>query len=198
MDVTIVVATHGERHWLDLAVARATKSAWVQGCPVIYVHGLTLHGARNAGLAQVATTYVVFLDADDELQPGYCERLLQGTANLRVPSVQYVTPSGRPRAPYVPKVVGHTHDCEGRCLLEGNFAVIGSMVRVDMLRDIGAFGTEAIWEDWSVWRRLYLSGATVETIPEAVYIAHTNPRGRNVSMSAVERARVYREIKEAA
>lgn len=203
MDVTIVVATYGERRWLDLAVARATKSAEAQGVPFIYVHGLTLHGARNAGLAQVETTYVVFLDADDELRPGYCETLLKGTANIRVPSVQYVTPGGRPRQPYVPRVAGHNHACEARCLLDGNYAVIGSMVRVDMLRDVGGFRDEVVYEDWSAWLRMYRSGATVETIPDAVYVAHVNPQSRNRAPSmevknAAHHAIVAATLKEAA
>lgn len=186
MDVTIVIATYGAREWLDLGTRRAVPSAFEQGVPVVYVHGLTLHGARNAGLAQVQSEHVVFLDADDELAPGYCETLASGTADLRVPAVQYVA-GGRPRAPYVPKVAGHTHDCIGECFQHGNFAVIGTMARTELLREAGGFEDFAWSEDWALWARCWKAGATVETIADAVYIAHVNPESRNRAPSPQER-----------
>lgn len=197
MDVTIVIASFGTLDWLETAT-RAARSAFAQGVPVITVHGLSLHGARNAGLAQVQTEYVVFLDADDELAFGYCELLSAGSADLRVPSVQYVSPSGRPQAPYVPKVAGHTHDCQPTCLVDGNYAVIGSMARAQLLRDVGAFRDEQCYEDWSVWLRMYHAGASVETIPDAVYIAHVRPDSRNRGLPMDVKNRVHREIVDGA
>ena len=194
MDVTIVIGSHGARDWLDLGTQRAAQSAFEQRVPVIYVHGLTLHGARNAGLAQVETEHVVFLDADDELAPGYCETLAAGTADLRVPSVQYVTPGGRPRAPYVPKVAGHTHDCDAACMLDGNYAVIGSMANVELLRSVGGFRDEDCYEDWSAWLRMYHAGATIETIPAAVYVAHVREDSRNRALSIETKNRVHHQI----
>jgi glycosyltransferase involved in cell wall biosynthesis len=198
MDVTIAIASHGDRDWLDLGTQRAAQSAFMQGVPVIYVHGLTLHGARNAALAQVQTEHVVFLDADDELRPGYCETLSTGTADLRVPSVQYVTPGRRPRRPYVPKVAGHEHSCEAPCLEEGNYAVIGSMASVKLLRSVGGFRDEDCYEDWSAWLRMYRGGATVETIPMAVYVAHVRPDSRNRALTMEVKNRVHHEILRAA
>lgn len=193
MDVTIAIATYGDRHWLDVGTQRAATSAFEQGAPVLYVHGLTLHGARNAALAQVETEHVVFLDADDELAPGYCETLAAGTADIRVPSVQYVR-RGRPARPYVPNVAGHTHACEAACLLDGNYAVIGAMANVELLRSVGGFRDEECYEDWSAWLRMYAAGATVETIPAATYIAHVRPNSRNRGLSMEVKNRVHQQI----
>lgn len=194
MGVTIICATYGDRRWIDLAVSRALPSALAQGVPVVYVHGLTLHEARNAGLAQVKTEHVVFLDADDELHSGYCDALSVGTADLRVPAVQYVTPGGRPTAPYVPRVAGHHHACAAGCLSAGNFAVIGSMANAQLLRDVGGFRGEAAYEDWSAWLRMYRAGASVETIPEAIYVAHVRNDSRNRALSMETKNRVHHEI----
>lgn len=194
---TIVIASFGELKWLDIATRRAARSAFQQGVPVIVVHGHTLHGARNAGLAQVETEYVVFLDADDELAPNYCTFLGEGSADLRAPSVQYVSPSGQPRAPYVPRVAGHHHDCSASCLLDGNYAVIGSMARAELVREVGGFRDFAWSEDWDLWLRMYRSGATVETIPDAVYIAHVRHDSRNRAPDPATRNAAHYEIHRA-
>lgn len=191
--VTIVVASFGDRGWYDTA-HRAVASAFAQNVPVIAAHGLTLHGARNAGLAQVETDHVIFLDADDELRPDYCKILRTGSADLRIPSVQYITPGDRPRPPYVPNVAGHTHACEASCLLDGNYAVIGSMANTQLLRSVGGFRDELAYEDWAAWLRMYRAGATVETIPEAVYIAHVRLDSRNRNLSMETKNRIHHEI----
>lgn len=191
-DVTIVVGTYGSDEWKRLAATRAIPSANLQA-PTLHCHGETLAKARNEGLALVETEYVVFLDADDELAPSYVETLLTGSADLRVPSVSYVL-NGVPRPPYVPNVAGHRHDCEARCLEDGNYAVIGSLARTELVRAVGGFGEERVYEDWATWLRMYRAGATVETIPEAVYLAHFRPDSRNRAPSMEVKNAVHREI----
>jgi glycosyltransferase involved in cell wall biosynthesis len=103
MTCTVCVATYGDPSWVELA-QRAIASAEPQA-PVVHVHGDTLAGARNAALDLVETEWVVFLDADDELEPGYIDTLAAGTADLRAPAVRYVR-GRREREPYVPCVAG--------------------------------------------------------------------------------------------
>ena len=196
MDVTIVVASYGDRQWIDLAHERATRSAMQQGAPVIYVHGLTLHGARNAGLAQVETEHVVFLDADDELEPGYLDAMLTGTADLRAPAVWYVKSSGRAQAPYVPRVAGHTHACTGECIAsgDGNWIVIGAMVRTEMVRRAGGWRDWPCYEDFDLWMRVLLLGATVEALPAAIYRAHVRQDSRNRAPAMEVKNTVHHEI----
>jgi hypothetical protein len=195
--VTISVATYGDSCWIDLATRRAIPSALAQGVPVVYVHGLTLHGARNAALEQVATEHVVFLDADDELRPGYCDALAAGTADLRAPAVQYVTSGGRPQAPYVPRVAGHQHDCTADCLTDGNWIVVGAMARTDLLRSVGGWEAFEWSEDWALWARCWRAGATIETISDAVYVAHVNPASRNRAPDHKAKNRAHWEIHRA-
>ena len=191
--VTVCCGTFGGDEWIDLARQRALPSARLQCARVIHVHARTLAEARNLALAEVETEFVIFLDADDELAPGYIETLLAGTADIRVPSVSYVA-GGIPRKPYVPKVAGHDHQCEAACLEAGNYAVIGSLARTELVRAVGGFGEEAVYEDWACWLRMYRAGATVETIPEAVYIAHFRHDSRNRSPDIETKNRVHWEI----
>ena len=193
MDVTVVIASYGDRGWLDLGTQRAAVSAFAQGCPVIYVHGLTLHGARNAALEQVQTEFVVHLDADDELEAGYVQALSAGTADLRAPAVRYVS-GARAATPYVPKVAGHHHACSADCLRDGNWLVVGAMARTDLLREVGGWRDWPCYEDWDLFQRAWLAGATIEAIPAAVYRAHVNSQSRNRAPAMGLKNAVHHEI----
>ena len=196
MEVTIVVATFGGDEWRQLAAERAIPSAEAQGVPVVHHHGETLHGARNDALDLVDTEWVLYLDADDELEPGFIDAMSAGTADVRAPSVRYVR-GRRPRSAWVPMVAGHAHTCTAECLLEGNWLVVGSLVRAEMIRAVGGW-RDFIWsEDWDLWLRCHLAGATIEAIPAAVYKAYVRPQSRNRSADQATRARVHREILDA-
>ena len=77
--VSIVIATCGSDDWSDLAWSRAYPSADAQeGRGEIVVEhypDLTVSAARNAAAAHASGDVLVFLDADDELAPGYLTAL---------------------------------------------------------------------------------------------------------------------------
>lgn len=196
MEVTVVVATYGAQEWIDLATARAVPSAEALDVPVVRVHGATLHEARNAGLAMVETEWVCHLDADDELEPKYFERMELGTADLRVPSVRYVK-NGFDQGVRMPRVAGHAHTCIDLCLTEGNWLVVGTVARARLLRDVGGWHDYEWSEDWDLWLRCHLAGATIEAFPEAVYRAHVRRDSRNRSADRATIDRAYDQIRRA-
>lgn len=190
MEVTVLVCTYGDESWKELA-ERAAASAEV---PVIKVHGKTLAGARNEAARLATTEWIIYLDADDELEPGYVEAMATGKADLRAPAVRYVAPY-RQSAPYVPRVVRHLHkQCRAECLKQGNWMVIGTAVRRQMVLDVGGWREYPVNEDWDLWQRCWLSGATVEAIPSAIYRAHVRPNSRNRATSQDVKRAVHREV----
>jgi len=194
VDVTVVVATFGGWSWVDLANERAIPSAKAQ-CPVVvHAHGETLHEARNAGLDQVATDWACFLDADDELEPGYFDAMAEGSADVRAPAVRYVGSTGRAAWPYVPKVPSHDHVCGADCLPVGNWLVVGSVVRTDLVRRVGGWESWPIYEDWDLWLRCYQVGATFEAVPQAIYRAHVRRDSRNRAPDREARLEAHRAI----
>lgn len=195
MDVTVVVATFGEYSWVELAHKRAVPS--VEGVPVLQPHGRTLHDARNEGLEAVKSEWVCFLDADDQLTPGYFEAMALGTADLRAPSVSYVKPNGNARPPYMPRVAGHAHDCRPGCLRDGNWLVVGTVARTELLQRVGGWRDFAWSEDWDLWLRCHLAGASIEAIPDAVYRAHVRHDSRNRAPSREEKLAAHHAIHEA-
>lgn len=191
-DVTVVIGTFGSRHWAELAWSRAEPSV-PEGIPVYHVHHETLAKARNEALGLVETEWVIHLDADDELEPGYVDALLGGSADLRAPAVRYVH-GGRERPPYVPRVAGHDHDCTAECLRGGNWLVVGTLARAQQLRDVGGWREWDAYEDWDLWLRCWLAGATVEAIQEAVYRAYVRTKSRNRGLSMSFKNDVHAEI----
>lgn len=196
MDVTVVVATFGADEWRQLAAERAIPSAEALGVPVVAVHGDTLHDARNAGLAQVVTEWVCHLDADDELEPGYFTAMAGGTAAVRAPAVRYIYPHHifRPR---VPQVAGHQHDCDADCLTDGNWLVVGSVARTELLRTVGGWRDFEWSEDWDLWLRCHLAGATFEAVRPAIYRAHARPDSRNRGANQATKLAAHHAILEA-
>lgn len=196
MDVTIVVATFGGPEWKHLAERRAIPSAQQQGVPVIHAHENTLHDARNAGLDRTDTSHIIYLDADDELEPNYITAMMAGTCDLRAPRVRYMRGTIG-QQPAFPRVYNHGHMCVGECLLQGNWMVIGTMAPVSLLRRVGGWRDWPWSEDWDTWLRCYLDGATVEGIPEAIYRAHVSPSSRNRSAPRAVKLATHRAIEAA-
>lgn len=194
--VTILVATYGDSGWERLANSRAIPSAHQQGVPVVYRHGASLHEARNACLHAARTTWVVHLDADDQLEPGYVATLMSGSADVRAPSVRYVQ-GQYAQPPRVPTVYGHAHACTAECLLYGNWVVVGALAPRQLLIDIGGWRDFSWSEDWDLWLRCHLAGAKFEAIPAAVYRAHTRANSRNRAASQETRMAVHRAIADA-
>ena len=185
MDVTVCVATFGDRRWVDLAHDRALPSAYRQDCPVIYRHEDTLADARNAAIRAVTTEWVVVLDADDELSDGYCAALTCGTADIRVPALVEVQPDGTRTEVRL----------AGRDIEQVNPIPVSAMARRSDILSAGGFSTWPAWEDWALWLTMVRRGATFEHIPGATLFAHVDPASRNRTVRHPER--LHAAIREA-
>lgn len=183
MGVAIIVATFGADEWQRRAAEIAVPSAVAQ-CPdeVIVEHGRTLADARNDAARRARSEWLCYLDADDQLEPGYLAALVAGSGDLRAPAVRFVTPGEADPEPVT---------FETRDIAKINPCVIGTLVRRSMLLPAGGFWNERAWEDWSLFRRCWLLGATIEHHPAAVYRA-TVGAGRNSTI--VNRHQLYRDI----
>lgn len=176
-NVAIIVATFGEQRWADMARRRAVPSAEAEHpAELIVEHGSRLHLARNAGAARASAEWLCFLDADDELEPGYLDAMAATSGDLLAPAVRFVDdPRGIPR--------GEAVTFADRNISRLNPCVIGTLVRRQLFDEAGGFWPERAWEDWSLFRRCWLLGAKIEHVPRAVYRAHTDPAGRNSTVA---------------
>jgi glycosyltransferase involved in cell wall biosynthesis len=208
MNVTVIVATHGDEAWRELAWSRAYPSVLRQTvAPFSHIvhHSPkgTLAEARNAAAAHVAADWLCFLDADDELHPEYLETMIghwrdlasdywkaTGERNhpwvLLAPAVQYVRPDGTETTPELPNRQAPMHVL--------NHCVIGTLIPTRLFHKVGGFREWPAYEDWDLFLRCAKHGpAVIVDVPGAVYRAFTHP-GRNSQPREVLEA-AYKQIR---
>jgi GT2 family glycosyltransferase len=148
--------------------------------------GPTVSQARNIGALHVGADWLIFLDADDELDPRYVEEMLAGEGDIRQPSTLGVINGVEDDYPVlIPP---------GPNFMAKNHLIIGCMVRRDLFIAAGGFRDLPVLEDWDLWIRLRLAGATVGQCPKAVYRVHVRPNSRNQDVGL--HARVFQQIQD--
>lgn len=198
MEVSIIIASHGEESWSELAHRRPLPSALAEPAEVLIGHDPVGNRAsvRNGLAAKAKGEYLCFLDADDELQPGYVQamqRAHEAEADpgplLLTPRVSYVI-KGRQRPPkFWPEVPPWS----------GNWMVLGTLVPRALFHEVGGWrefspGDWNEWDDWELWIRCQKAGARPVKVPRAVYIAHQESTSRHRTLSHEHRVRWTYEI----
>jgi GT2 family glycosyltransferase len=141
---------------------------------------------RNCAAAHSTADWLIFLDADDELDPEYIEWMLQGTTDIRQPATLGVVDGVEDDYPVVipPKPN----------ILTGNHLVIGSMVRRELFQSVGGFRPLPVLEDWDLWIRCFRAGATWGVCPKAIYRVHVRQGSRNTDLAL--HGAVYQQIQQ--
>lgn len=172
--VSVVIGTYGDQTVWGPLRQRAAQSALNQtrDCEVLLQHEETLALARNRGAEQATGDWLIFLDADDELDPRYVEAMLAGSEGLRQPATLGIVNGRADPEPVIIKPRGKT-------LLDGNHLVIGTMMPRDDFMAVGGFRELWAWEDWDLFIRLWLRGLRDEPIPQAIYRVHVKQGSRN-------------------
>jgi glycosyltransferase involved in cell wall biosynthesis len=177
VNVSVLVATYGDDEWKTIA-ERAMLSALGQGAQEIILHhedNATIAASRNASAEKASGDWLLFLDADDEIEPGYISAMHAAynfnDRALLTPAVRHVK-KGRPGAPFF-------FD-RGISLREDNWLVVGTLVHKDLFWEVGGFGDYPHgFEDFSLWSKCFRAGAQVIKVPDAVYVYHHNPQSKH-------------------
>ena len=177
--ISIVVASFGDEAWNSLAEKRAIPSTEGQGAlEVVRIHepGGTIASARNNGLDAAKGEWVVFLDADDELAPGFVRAMLSHLEGVKdrqlllTPSTQFCRGLRGAAIGVMPQVD----------MRDGSWLIIGTAVSRSHFKSVGGFSDGIdLYEDWHLWARCVREGSTIQICEDAVYRAHVNNDSRN-------------------
>jgi glycosyltransferase involved in cell wall biosynthesis len=176
---SVIVATYGDIEPWETLSKRALQSVALQTHPPEEIHRIhkdTLHEARNEGAILSKSDWLCFLDADDELEPDYIREMT--ICRSRLPSLCY------PRVRHIndPSVDPMSYPAvslPARPLYTGNYMVIGTLVLRNQFIKLGGFRNLPAYEDWDLWIRCCVDGATPVLVHGAIYRAHLNRNGRN-------------------
>lgn len=174
--ISIIITTYGADHWRDIAWSRAYPSTQDQGVNEIIVHhapSLTIGPARNEAASKATGEWLLFLDADDELDPFYVRAMTEAICSaerpepaLLQPAVSYIRKGVQQQPVLLPAID----------LRVANYLVIGTVLRRSLFEQVGGFNDyHHGLEDWSLWAKCWQAGATVFPVPQAIYYAHFNP-----------------------
>lgn len=119
--------------------------------------------ARNRGLREVHTPWVLFFDSDDEMHPELTEEArnaISDETDVVNWGADRILLSGEKRA-----MATDTSNMLAEHLYRGLFATQTYMVRTDFLKAIGAWDEKMlVWDDWELGLRLLLASPRCVTI----------------------------------
>ncbi len=201
MQVSVLIATYGSEEWHDLAWSRAWPSAQNQGASEVLVFhdpDGTISSVRNELANTAHGEWLLFLDADDELAPGFLDAMRRayeqekscGDSFLLTPAVQQIRKAQRWRPHFWPE----------QSLEDGNWLPIGTLVPRDLFIRVEGFPEFPLYEDWGLWLKCVRAGARIVKVRRAVYVYHYNPdsehhrRFREQPWQSLEHARVKAEL----
>ena len=179
--ITVIIATYGDSAWETMAEERAWPSVIGQNpAQLITEHQPdgNIAAARNAAAERATQDWLLFLDADDELAPGYLHAMTNAIhqhpdlLTLFTPAVEQVR-KGRPSRQRI-------FFDRGIDLRADNWLVVGTVVHRRLFHQVGGFGDYPHgFEDWSLWSKCWRVGAKIVKVPGAVYLYHVNPQSKH-------------------
>lgn len=187
--VGVVIGTYGDREIWQPRARRAMDSLDAQTRrpdDYIWVDDESLQSARNRGAELMGDNdWLIFLDADDELDPRYIERMLDNPVGdiCRPATIGVYEDGTTDDAPVM---------IPWRDLKTANCIVIGAMVRSKLFFEVGGFDDYPMLEDWALWRKCVAAGAKVSDVPTAVYRIHVRSGSRNTDRRL--HGEIYRRI----
>lgn len=127
---------------------------------------LTLGAARNAGLEQVATPYVMLWDADDLMEPGTLgfleDHLAQEPRLVAFGAAIIEDPHGvrhRWPRPWIKHLIGHPHLFAPLDAVWSMFPTTGAtLMRTDVVRACGGYSDADSGDDWCLGAALAFRG----------------------------------------
>lgn len=159
---------------------------------VLQTRNQGLARARNSGIAEARGEFILPLDADDKIGPGYLE---QGVALLeRQPKVGIVYCRGELFGERTGEIAAPTFSLLG--MLVSNLIFCSALFRKSDWERAGGYNPEMIHgcEDWDFWLSLLELGLSAERLPEVFFFYRVREASMNQAMNKDKRREMFRRI----
>jgi glycosyltransferase involved in cell wall biosynthesis len=171
---------------------------------VIRITNRGLPAARNTGLMLAQTEGIVFLDADDWLEPTYIAHtrtLLRGGADVVLTGLQEHGPTRN--GTYLPGYDRPWRQVTVEDLWRQNLFFYCALMRVQTLREVGgyhslmagAWNRDGGYEDWDLWIDLMTRGAKFDAVNEVLLHYNTATPGSMLARAESNRDALVAEMK---
>lgn len=175
--ISVLISSFGALKFERLGRRRAYPSVAEQGFHEVilrYEPEMNLAEVRNAAANQATGDYLLFLDADDQLAPGFADAMHAAIAGLKgdhllTPAIQYGAGREFSTPRFWPEIDIKT----------GNWMVVGTLVPRSLFESVGGWVEYELYEDWAMWAKCIQGGASPIKVPGANYMAYVSAGSRN-------------------
>lgn len=179
----------------DGSTPRACDDLEPMGVRVLHQPNAGLPAARNAGAAHATGEHLVFLDADDWVEPAFTRSLHDELARAPQASHAYcqerLTDLGN-------NVIWRVPDWDPILLLVTNLHPVTCLIRRDRFEAVGGFDetmTEG-YEDWDLWLRFASRGWRGVRFPEPLFNWRRHSRQTMIDDAVARHEALYRRLLE--
>lgn len=141
-------------------------------------HNQGVGAARNAGAAMTRGSFIMFLDADDVLDPGYAMRCYEALESAPSKTAYAYT---KMRLFGTQAGIFESRPFDRKALLNGNFVHASALIRRSVFDMAGGF--DRSWrlgyEDYELWVRILSMGYGGVFVPQPLLNYRRHPRSRN-------------------
>ncbi len=209
-DVRVVVVDDGSDDGTSAAACEACREQAPERVSVIRQENRGLAAARNRGAEGAATEYVVFLDADDWIEPAFVSRLYEailagGGASGPMPGAE---------GPWGHRGVSHAYcqerlvglatgvwrvpEWDGTLLMVTNLHPVTALLRRECFQAVCGFDESMRqgYEDWDLWLRLAESGWRGVRVREPLFVWRRHSQSTMIVEAARRHDCLYRRLVE--
>lgn len=196
-DVRVVLVNDGSD---DGATPEACDRCAQDRVRVIHQPNRGLPAARNAGARGATTEYLVFLDADDWIEPAFCARLHQaiGAEDAAGRGADVSHAYCQERMVERGKGVWRVPDWDPALMMITNLHPVTALVRRDRFEQVGGFN-EAMtsgYEDWDLWLRFVDRGWRGVRVREPLFVWRRHSDRTMITGAAGRHAALFRTLVE--